>query len=309
MTKTRVSIIIATFNRAHLITGALDAICRQTFKDWECLIIDDGSSDNTEQIVSSYIKNDKRFTYLRRPDNYEKGLPGSRNYGLDEATGNFIVFFDDDDLVHPQNLEICLETIKRTEKEFCHFKKRSFTETVPKQKEITQPVKYYGIGSKQIGQVVTNEIALASCTVLWKKKCFEKLRFNENLAYAEEWELYTRILSEGYYGVGIDEILYFNRKHQASNTGEFWEGDKKRRDSNEKAIKLVIENLQNKDLLSRYLIRHFVQMSVFLKNKSILEHLLAKSNLTILEKIKYRFFYECYPVLVLGHRTKKLLKK
>ncbi|WP_339655006.1 glycosyltransferase, partial [uncultured Salegentibacter sp.] len=262
-----------------------------------------------EELVKKISNKDKRFKYLKRSSAHLKGLPGSRNYGLNQAQGDYIVFFDDDDLVHPQNLEICLETIKRTEKDFCHFKKRSFTETVPKQKEISQPVSYYEIGLKQIEQVVTNEIALASCTVLWKKECFEELRFNENLAYAEEWELYTRILSEGYYGVGIDEILYFNRKHQASNTGEFWSGDKKRRASNEKAIKLVIENLQNKDLLSRYLIRHFVQMSVFLKNKTILEHVLAKSNMTIIEKLKYRFFHKYYPVLVLGHRTKKLLKK
>lgn len=300
---------MATYNRAHLISEGLQSIAAQTIRNWECLVVDDGSSDNTEELVKKISNSDKRFKYFKRSTAHLKGLPGSRNYGLNQAQGDYIVFFDDDDLVHPQNLEICLGTIKRTEMDFCHFKKRSFTETVPKQKEIPQPVSYYGIGLKQIEQVVTNEIALASCTVLWKKECFEKLKFNESLAYAEEWELYTRILSEGYYGVGIDEILYFNRKHHSSNTSEFWEGDQKRRDSNEKAIKLVIDNFQNKDLLSRYLIRHFIQMSVFLKNKIILEHVLAKSNLTSIEKLKYRFFYKCYPVLVLGHRTKKLLKK
>ncbi|PRX46300.1 glycosyltransferase family 2 protein [Salegentibacter salegens] len=304
-----VTIILATYNRVKVIGKMLDSIKDQTFKNWECLIIDDGSSDNTEQIVSSHIKNDERFIYLNRPEAYRRGLPGSRNYGLDKAKGDYLIFFDDDDIAHPRNLEICLNGLLNSDNDFFHYCKKSFTTTFPKYREIAGPIDHYEIGSNQFEKVVTNKIALASCTVMWSKKCFVNIRFNESLNYAEEWECYTRILLAGYKGVGIDEILYFNRKHQASNTGEFWKGDKKRRASNEKAIELVIEDLQNKDLLSKYLIRHFVQMSVFLKNKTILEHVLAKSNMAIIEKLKYRFFYKCYPVLVLGHRTKKLLKK
>lgn len=305
----KISILLATFNRAHLIEEMLDSISKQTFGNWECLIIDDGSSDNTEQIVSSYIKNDERFNYLKRPDAYRKGLPGSRNYGLDKAKGKYIIFFDDDDIAHPRNLEICLNKLRNTGSDFCHYRKKSFTESIPDFQSITEFEQNYKIGQDQIEQVIMNKIALASCTVMWKKECFVNIRFNETLNYAEEWECYTRILLEGYKGVGIEKVLYYNRKHSNSNTGEFWRGDKKRRNSNEKAVKLVIDNLQNKGLLSKYLTRHFIQMSVFLKNKDILDHALVKSNLTRKQKLKYRIFHKCYPFLSLGHRAKKLLKK
>ena len=299
---------MATYNRAHLISESFDSISNQTFTNWECLIIDDGSFDNSQAVIEGFSKEDSRFQYFQRPDTYLKGLPGCRNYGLDLAKGTFIIFFDDDDIVHPKNLEVCLETLGKTGVDFCHFNKRSFVENIPDYPEITDVISSYPIGCSEIEKVVTNQIALASCTVLWKNHCFHSVRFLEYLNYAEEWECYIRILLEGFEGVGMSEILYFNRKHTDSNTGEFWEGNKKRRNSNEKAIKLVIENLQNRDLLSPYLIRHFIQMSVFFKNRTILNFILAKSNMNNVKKIKYRLLYKFYPILVLGHRTKRLLK-
>ena len=300
---------MATYNRAHLILESLDSISKQTFEDWECLIIDDGSLDDTEAIVQGFIERDSRFKYFRRPESHQKGLPGARNYGLEMAEGDFIIFFDDDDFAHPQNLEICQKQLLASESEFCHYRKKSFTQSIPVAPSIIGSENFYKIGQDQIEQVVMNKIPLASCTVMWKKECFDKIRFNESLSYAEEWECYTRILLEGYKGIGIDDVLYYNRKHPASNTGEFWLGDEERKASQVKAVKLVIKNLKQKNLLYGRLIRYFVQMSVFLKNKTILEYILRKSNMTIIEKIKYRLFYKFYPILVLGHRTKKLLKK
>lgn len=301
---------MATFNRAHLISKTLNSILAQTYINWECLVIDDGSTDNTRGKVKDFTENDSRFKYLKRPDIHQKGLPGCRNYGLNLAKGEYIIFFDDDDIIHPQNLEICQKILENTAKDFCHYKKQSFTKKLlPQASEIHKPIKKYSIGIKEIEKVVSNKIALASCTVMWRKECFDEERFIESLNYAEEWECYSRILLEGFKGVGIDQILYFNRKHPNSNTGEFWEGDKKRRESNEKAIKLVIENLQNKGFLSPQLFRYFVQMSIFLKNKSILEYVFSKSDSGFITRSQYRLLYKFYPILVLGHRTKKLLKK
>jgi GalNAc5-diNAcBac-PP-undecaprenol beta-1,3-glucosyltransferase len=309
MIKPNVSIIIATYNRAHLILESLNSVVNQTYDNWECLIIDDGSSDDTETVVNKLLKNDSRFRYLKRPKHHKKGLPGCRNYGLSQAEGNYIIFFDDDDIAHPLNLELCVSELEKSNTSFCRYLRTTFTGNFH---EKWNKSKDYDVSSFRMGnleEMITGKIPFNSCQIMWTKDCFDEERFNESLMYAEEWELYQRVLSKGKKGINISKVLYFGRKHPNSNTGEFWKGDKKRRESNEKAIKLVIDNLQNKDLLSRYLIRYFVQMSVFLKNKTILEYVLAKSNMTIVEKIKYRFFYEYYPVLVLGHRTKKLLKK
>jgi glycosyltransferase involved in cell wall biosynthesis len=309
MPEPKISIILGTFNRAHFILASLESVSKQTFKNWECLIIDDGSSDNTKQIVSSYIKDDKRFNYLERPDSYKKGLPGARNYGLDMAEGDFIIFYDDDDVSHPQNIEICLKSLLDSGTDFCHYKKKSFTTYAPNYEYLKFPIAQYEIGLNQIEQVVSNKLALASCTVMWRKECFTNIRFNEYLTYAEEWECYTRILLEGYKGVGIDEVLYFNRKHPASNTGEFWAGDTSRKASQVKAMKLVIDKLKHKKLLSRSLIRYFVQMGIFLKERSVLDYVLQISKASFSVRTKFRMLYTVYPVFVIGHRTKNLIKK
>ncbi len=98
---------MATYNRAHLITETLRSIQAQTYTNFECSIIDDGGTDNTAEIIAPFLE-DTRFTFQKRPSTYGKGLPGCRNYGLDLAKGEFVIFFDDDDIIHPQNLEIGL---------------------------------------------------------------------------------------------------------------------------------------------------------------------------------------------------------
>ena len=119
--KVSISIIMATFNRAHFIVETLNSIQNQTFDNFECLIIDDGSTDNTVEVITPFLENDKRFKYYKRTPNYKKGLPGSRNYGLDLAKGEYIIFFDDDDIVHPLNLELCVLELSRNEVSFCRY--------------------------------------------------------------------------------------------------------------------------------------------------------------------------------------------
>ncbi len=105
MDKPLVSIIIPTHNRAHLIGETLDSILAQTYYNWECIIVDDGSNDNTEDVVDKYIKKDSRFSYYKRPADRAKGGNACRNYGFEMSAGEFINWFDDDDLMLKNFLE------------------------------------------------------------------------------------------------------------------------------------------------------------------------------------------------------------
>lgn len=89
----KVTIIMATYNRAHFIVESLHSIQNQTFENWECFIIDDGGTDNTIEVIKPVLEKDFRFQFLNRPESYKKGLPGCRNYGLDLAKGDYVVFF------------------------------------------------------------------------------------------------------------------------------------------------------------------------------------------------------------------------
>ncbi|WP_286760407.1 glycosyltransferase family 2 protein [Salegentibacter sp. UBA1130] len=100
-----VSIIIPTYNRAELLSVTLEAFKKQTYKNWECLIVDDGSTDNTADLVNSFMAEDSRFIFYQRHQDLIKGPATCRNLGLDMAKGNFIQFFDDDDIPMDDMLE------------------------------------------------------------------------------------------------------------------------------------------------------------------------------------------------------------
>lgn len=103
MTSTpRVSVIIPTFNRAHLLPCAVQSVLNQTFTDFELIIVDDASTDNTQEVVESF--GDLRIRYIEHEQN--KGGGAARNTGIKEARGEFIAFLDSDDEWMSQKLEI-----------------------------------------------------------------------------------------------------------------------------------------------------------------------------------------------------------
>ena len=304
-----VTIIMATYNRAHFIKETLISIQNQTFENWECIIIDDGGTDNTQDVIKSILENDRRFQFVKRNENYQKGLPGCRNFGLDLAKGDYIVFFDDDDIIHPDNLKIGVETLNDSGFSFCHYQKLSFEVDQPSFEKI-EIVNTKTITSNDLEKVITQEIGLASCTVLWNNDCFKTHRFNEKLMYAEEWECYNRILSEGFCGVEIDAVLYFNRKHPNSNTAEFYNNNPIRKESKNEAILLVIKNLHEKGLLTDSLLRYFIQMALDFKAYNLFESILIATRLPFAVQIKWKIFYSLLPLrLALFKLKKQLVKK
>lgn len=96
-----ISVIVPTYNRDQLIEETITSIIRQTYNNWECIIIDDGSTDNTKTIVEKIIKNDNRIYYVLKENG---GSASARNEGLKHAKGRYIVFLDSDDLLHPDML-------------------------------------------------------------------------------------------------------------------------------------------------------------------------------------------------------------
>jgi glycosyltransferase involved in cell wall biosynthesis len=98
-----VTIVVPTFNRAHIIIDTLISIKNQTLIDFECLIVDDFSTDNTQEVLLELVSADCRFIVLK--NERRKGAPGARNTGLLRATGQFISFFDSDNIMYPNFLE------------------------------------------------------------------------------------------------------------------------------------------------------------------------------------------------------------
>src|SRR5690606_37985604 len=106
-----VSIIIPTYNRAHLIGETLDSVLAQTYTNWECIILDDGSTDNTTEVVQGYLDKDPRFQYHHRPADRPKGANACRNYGFEVSKGEYVNWFDDDDVMFNSKIEVQLNVL------------------------------------------------------------------------------------------------------------------------------------------------------------------------------------------------------
>jgi glycosyltransferase involved in cell wall biosynthesis len=116
--KTLISIIIPVFNREALIKIALNSVMQQTYADWECIVVDDGSSDGTIEVLKDYAAQDSRISFLERLRE-PKGAPTCRNISLDHAKGNYVIYLDSDDYLLPFCLEQRVQTIN--ENKDCDF--------------------------------------------------------------------------------------------------------------------------------------------------------------------------------------------
>jgi glycosyltransferase involved in cell wall biosynthesis len=115
--KPKVSVIITTYNRAkELAERSLPSVLRQTYNNFECIVVDDASTDETPKIIEDFIRRGVDIKYLRLKEN--KGLAAARNYGVSHAKGEFIVFLDDDNELSPKFLEITVKKLSQLPKEF-----------------------------------------------------------------------------------------------------------------------------------------------------------------------------------------------
>ena len=134
-----VSIITPSYNTASYIAETIQSVLSQTYTNWEMLIVDDCSTDNTDEIVAPFLS-DSRIRYLKNPTN--SGAALSRNYALREARGRWIAFLDSDDLWHPQKLE---KQIAFMESKGCSFSYTNYyqmdEESVPLGIMVTGPGK------------------------------------------------------------------------------------------------------------------------------------------------------------------------
>lgn len=107
--KPAVSIIVPTYNYGHYIGQAINSLTQQSFQDWECIIVDDGSTDQTMDIVRMLLKGEARLGYYYQENS---GLSSARNAGLNLAKGDFIQFLDADDLIEPEKFERQMELLE-----------------------------------------------------------------------------------------------------------------------------------------------------------------------------------------------------
>jgi glycosyltransferase involved in cell wall biosynthesis len=307
-TNPKVTIIIATFNRADFIMMTLDSILNQTYQVYEVIIVDDGGDDKTTVVLEPYLK-DSRFKLFKRPKDYNKGCPGSRNFGFTKAIGEFIWFFDDDDIAHPNLLENCITELGNKEQDFCRFERTVFYDFDKIDFDNIENPKKETVSKKNLKQLIIGELPFNSCQVIWRKAALGKEHFREDIIYADDWEFYSRLLSMGLKGVSIDKTLLYARKHTGSATHKYKTGNKKILNSVILANFSVIDLVIKEKIMDSQLFQFFYRQAIFFNSYPVVKHLVKRSKLNFIKTVKYTIGFYAYPIIRPFFKLKSKLKK
>ncbi len=176
------SIIIPTYNRATLLGKAITSVLQQTFIDFELIIVDDGSTDDTKNYIATYT--DKRIKYIYQ-QNGERGK--ARNNGVKQAIGNYVFFLDSDDIIYPDHLEHAFEQINHfNSPAFFHSRYEEVIDT--KKKQVPQ------LNPKNIKAKIALQNVFA-CQFFLKREVALDFPFSENrnLKIGEDWEVILKV--------------------------------------------------------------------------------------------------------------------
>ncbi|MCC9071702.1 glycosyltransferase family 2 protein [Flavobacterium sp. F-65] len=227
MIKPLVSVIIPCYNHGQFLDEAIQSILEQSYFDWECIIINDGSIDNTEEIAQKWVNIDHRFIYFYKENG---GLSSARNYGIKKSRGSYILTLDADDFYHhtfvEKGVDILLKnaTIGIVSSWGIRF---SGNEQFGIFKPTGKTIKDFLFYNAAIG------------TSLFRKECWEKVKgYDENMKLGyEDWEFYIRVCRLGWDVHILEEVLFFYRQHQFS-------------------MRTIAINKHNKDIKKYIFIKH-----------------------------------------------------
>lgn len=207
MTK-KVSIIVPCYNQAHYLKASLGSVLSQTFLDWECIIVNDGSPDNTAEVAKKWCAKDDRFIYLEKQNG---GLSSARNAGIKIAKGEFILPLDADDLIHQDYLNKTVPVLDQNKKlaiVSCYSK--FFIDSID---NITYQLKPKGDNYKWL--LYVNQLVATS---LYRKSCWKTVGgYDENMKKGfEDWEFWLSITKLGWHYKIEEEFLFYYRKAKQS---------------------------------------------------------------------------------------------
>lgn len=188
-----VSIIIPTYNRAHLLGETLNSVLAQTYPNWECIVVDDDSIDDTENMVQAYAAQDHRIHYHKRPEYKFKGAPGCRNFGKKIARGEFLIFFDSDDLMLKTKLEDHIKILRKHGVDYSISKFDNFNE-VGQFPELAYDTNQEGF--VDIGEYLMMNTFWGTIDVVFKAEPIKNRFFDEELKSGQEYNFFCGLLTE-----------------------------------------------------------------------------------------------------------------
>lgn len=271
----KVSIIVPVYNGERYIERCLESILSQSYKEIEVIIVDDGSMDNSKKILEKFLERRVKL-YTKK----NEGVSKARNFGIEKATGDLILFVDIDDYIDREMVSKLVEKVGIKEKTFilCDnleiYKSEVFKRKLFESKEIDKEMVIREIGSGKAGLV---------CSKLISKKILEenKIRFNPQLKFCEDQIFFLEVAEKAEEFKYIGEELYFyDRRNEESSTRKYQE-----------------------NLLENFLLVQEEIKEIFKRNQ-----LNQKEDLKILERKTFDFYMVCFLNEVRHKSMSKLVK-
>jgi|GEM_PF-1109319 glycosyltransferase involved in cell wall biosynthesis/polysaccharide pyruvyl transferase WcaK-like protein len=195
----KVSIVMPTYNRANYLKEAIDSILTQTIQDWELIIIDGGSTDNTRGLVESY--REKRIKYYNFGNN---GISYSRNIGNLLSRGEIIAVADSDDVNLPHRLEVACKEMEKSKADIVYSSMLHFDDTGKKEVIPSHPFSYERLKE---GNFIYHP------TMAYRRDVAMACPYNEDLEMVEDYHLYLQAAEKGYKFHQVEEPLVMHRLH------------------------------------------------------------------------------------------------
>jgi glycosyltransferase involved in cell wall biosynthesis len=241
-----VSIIIPTYNRANLLPTAILSVINQNYQNWELIIVDDGSTNNTKQTVEEFIKKDSRIKYFYQEN---KGQPFAMNTGIKLSKGEFIAFLDDDDEWYLEKLEKQIEFLNKNRDNALVFSdaiiKGGYLDRM-RSSEVSKPYCGYVYPKLLLRNFLT-----ASSVVIKRKVLDEIGYFNTfhciRITQTQDYDMWLRIAKK--YKIGyVPEVLV---KYNFSPKINSWE---KRKNAYKAMIYIYFKNLKIANLFEKFIV-------------------------------------------------------
>ena len=203
-----VSIIVPCYNQSHFLNESLQSVLDQTYVDWECIIVNDGSLDNTESIAKQWCEKDNRFSYLYKENG---GLSSARNAGITKSDGEYILPLDADDYIQKDYLSKLVPKLYQDDSLaivscYSEFFKKSLNNIIFELKPEGTTYHYL---------LYVNQLIATS---LFRKICWEEVGgYDETMKKGfEDWEFWIAITKRGWKYKVIEEFLFYYRKSKKS---------------------------------------------------------------------------------------------
>lgn len=218
MEKPIVTFIIPSYNYARYIEQCVHSIQKQTIKDIEIIVVNDGSTDNSKDIIDALARQDNRIVAIHKEN---AGVSAARNSAIDVAKGEYLVFVDADDFIAPEYAEYMLDIVKKTGAEFV-LSTDWFTRAGELQTTNDEIVALNPEDATTL--LLSPRVIVGSWNKMYKKSLFDdnNIRFNPNLFYGEGLRVITQIAQLAKCtGVGHRKVYYYRRSNDASACTKF----------------------------------------------------------------------------------------